>query len=57
MDEMTVASVSLDLGKEKIVKEDSKSLYRRRFNDKKGYIDYKLVSVCTKLISKDDFRK
>ncbi len=50
---MALASVSLDLGKEKVVKEDSKSLFRRKFNNDKGYIDYKLTSVNTKIISKE----
>lgn len=53
---MAIASVSLDLGKEKVVKEDSKSLFRRKFNNDKGYIDYKLISVNTRIINKDQFK-
>lgn len=53
---MAIASVSLDLGKEKVVKEDSKSLFRRKFNNDKGYIDYKLISVNTRIITKDQFK-
>lgn len=53
---MNIASVSFDLSKEKVVKEDSKSLFRRRFNDRKGYVDYKLIGVSTTIISKEQFR-
>lgn len=50
---MPFASVSLDLDREKVVKEDSKSMFRRRFHSGKGYIDYKLISVKTKIINKE----
>lgn len=54
---MDISNVTFDMSREKIVKLESKSMFRKRFNKGKGYIDYKFISVQTKIISKDQFRE
>ena len=37
------------------MKADAKSLFRRKLQDKQGYIDYKFIGVETRIISKEEF--
>ena len=53
--EVEMASVGFDISREKFVKPDSKTIFRKGFNDRKGWIDYKFTSVCSRIISVEEY--
>ncbi len=55
--ETFVSTVSFDVSKEKITKDDAKSLFRRAFSDKSGSLDYKFISVRTEMVGSEEIGK
>jgi hypothetical protein len=53
--DLHISSLTFDIRKERLAKDDTKTLFRKVFDDKSGFIDYKFLSAKTDIISLEEF--
>lgn len=50
-----MGQLTFDIRKERLVKDDAKALFRKNFDNKTGYVDYKFLAAKTDIISAEEY--